>query len=248
MKTQPLDAPRPPRRRGLHRDVVDLLGRRIVSGELPEGGALPTEDDAALQLDVSRNVVREAIRVLAAKGLVEARPRTGTRVQPRSRWDVLDHDVLDWIMAAGPSPSFARDLLEVRAIIETRAAAIAARRRSDADADRIDALLEEMAVSADDPDAYVAVDLRFHTAIMSATHNELLTRMSSTLAAALEAAQAVTTTVPDGPRLSIPAHAAVAAAIRASDSDAALRAMQELIQNTAHDLGTALGMAETNSP
>jgi DNA-binding FadR family transcriptional regulator len=166
-------------------------------------------------------------------------------VLPRSRWDVLDHDVLDWIMASGPPVEFARDLFEVRSMIETQSAGMAAQRRSHEDAVRINELLEGMAASVDDPESYIEIDLRFHTAIMSATHNELLMRLGGTLAVALEAAQAVTTRAPDGPRHSIAAHRAVADAIRASDHDAALRAMQELIEDSARDMDSALAARET---
>ena len=83
-------------RRGLHGEVVHSIGLRIVSGDILPGEPLPPEDELVGDLSVSRTVVREAVRVLAEKGLVEARPKTGTRVRPRSDWNIGDPDVLSW--------------------------------------------------------------------------------------------------------------------------------------------------------
>ena len=86
-------------RRGLHGRVVDELGREIVGGRWMAGSPLPNEDDLAAELGVSRTVVRESIKVLQAKGLVEVRPRTGTRVRARRAWHLLDADVVGWLFA-----------------------------------------------------------------------------------------------------------------------------------------------------
>jgi DNA-binding FadR family transcriptional regulator len=82
--------------RGLHGRVIRELGLRIVGGALPPGSSLPNEDELGAELGVSRTVVREAVKVLLAKGLVEVRPRTGTRVRPRRSWHLLDPDVVAW--------------------------------------------------------------------------------------------------------------------------------------------------------
>lgn len=231
---------RPARRRGLHREAVDTLGRRIVSGHLPIGTALPNEADLGEELAVSRTVVREAVKVLAAKGLVDTRPRMGTRVQPRSRWDVIDHDVLDWIVDAGPTHAFYRDLFEVRSIFEPHAAALAAERRSVAEAGVIAELLERMVDAVDDREAYIAADLRFHEAVLRAAHNELLARLSGTLVAALRAGRAVTTRVPAGPSSSLALHREVAGAIARADPGSARTAMQRLIDDATQDMEVVL--------
>src|SRR6266480_6010336 len=90
--------------RSLHDRVVHAIGRKILGGELPPGALLPAEPE----LGASRTVLREAIKVLAAKGLVEARPKTGTRVRPRDAWNLLDPDVLAWQQGGGSSPSLLR--------------------------------------------------------------------------------------------------------------------------------------------
>lgn len=227
---------RPARRRGLHREAVDTLGRRIVSGRIPVGATLPNEADLGVELEVSRTVVREAVKVLAAKGLVQTRPRTGTRVQPRSAWDLIDHDVLDWIVESGPGQGFFRDLFEVRTIIEPQAAAMAAARHSSVDDANLQSLLGQMNEAGDDPGAYTAADLRFHAAILSATHNELLARLTGTLAVAMQAARAITTRIPAGPSSSVTLHQDVAEAIGRSDPTGAREAMQALISYASRDM------------
>ncbi len=222
-------------RRGLHRDVVDALGSRIVQGEFPPDTTLPNENELGLGLDVSRTVVREAIKVLASKGLVESRPKTGTRVLPRRHWNLIDPDVLGWQLEAGVDETFFGDLSEVRSFIEPRAAQLAAQRRTDEEARHLARLLERLDASSDDLAAYIATDLELHSAILEATHNELLIRMSGTLTAALEAGRAVTTRVPGGTAEAMPLHRAVVTAIGSGDGPGALRAMEGLVARAARD-------------
>ncbi|RWF40725.1 MAG: FadR family transcriptional regulator, partial [Mesorhizobium sp.] len=98
----------------LHATVVEQIGLRIVQGDFLPGEALPNADDSSEMLGVSRTVLREAIKVLAGKGLVESRPKTGTRVRPRSDWNFLDPDVLSWRYAGGVSAEDVRALFELR--------------------------------------------------------------------------------------------------------------------------------------
>src|SRR5882757_11318980 len=116
--------------RTIHGRVVELLGRRIVSGEFPDGSQLPNETELAAQLEVSRGGIREAVKALAAKGLVEPRPRLGTRVLPRHRWNLMDREVIDWHGETG-DPEFLKDLLELRLMVEPGASQLAAARSSD---------------------------------------------------------------------------------------------------------------------
>ncbi len=110
--------------RNLHGRIVHTLGRRILRGEISPGDAL----EAGSVMAASRTALREAIRVLAAKGLVEARPKIGTRVTPRESWNLLDPDVMAWQHGAAPSQAFLRKITEVRGVIEPQAAAFAAER------------------------------------------------------------------------------------------------------------------------
>ena len=119
------------RRIGLHHSVLTELGERIVSGAYDQAGVLPSETSLGEDLGVSRTVLREVMRVLSEKGLVESRPKIGAQILPRGDWDLLDEDVLNWHVKLGNMTSIARDLVEARLAIEPEAAAHAAERRSE---------------------------------------------------------------------------------------------------------------------
>ena len=229
------------RRRGLHREVVDVLGQRIVRGDYRPGEALPNEAELGVTLEVSRTVVREAVKVLASKGLLSSRPRTGTRVLERASWNLIDADVLGWQVEVASDLGLFLDLSEVRSIIEPQAAGLAARRRSDAEAERLTELLEELDRAADDTDRYIAADLELHGAILQATHNELLGRMTGTIRVALAASRRISVRVPGGPRGAMPLHRDVVAAIWNKDPNAAREAMNDLISGTARDIRSVFG-------
>src|SRR6478735_40212 len=116
--------------RRLRGAVAYKLGTAILSGDFAPGDILSSEVEFSEALDVSRSAYREAIQVLTAKGLVESRPKMGTRVLPRSRWNLLDPDVLAWAFAGEPDPQFVRSLFELRAVVEPAAAGFAAQRRT----------------------------------------------------------------------------------------------------------------------
>ncbi len=219
-------------RRGLHRDVVDALGFRIVNGEFPPGTALPNELLLGSELSVSRTVVREAIKVLASKGLVQSRPKTGTRVLPRSSWDLLDADVLNWRLDVGVDVHFYRDLAEVRSLLEPTAAGLAALRRTDDDVRHLESLLIEMRTAGNDLAAYVASDLALHLAILDASRNELLGRLAGVLTAALEAGRSLTS-IPARRAEVLPLHEEVVQGICAADATAARGAMARLVRTAA---------------
>lgn len=221
-------------RRGLHGQTVDALGRRIVSGSIDPGATL---DLTTLREDlgVSGTAMREALKVLAAKGLVDARQKRGTYVLPRSQWNLLDDDVVAWQMEAGIDYDLLHGLHEVRMIIEPAAASLAAERRTDDDLDRLDQALAGMA----DPDARTAVeaDVAFHQTLLAATQNEYLTRMEVvievSLAGQAERDRLVNGSSPDDDI--VPTHAAVLDAVRAGDAAAAGAAMHHVLaQATAH--------------
>ncbi|MEW9517891.1 FadR/GntR family transcriptional regulator [Streptomyces tubercidicus] len=221
--------------RGVHGQAVDTLARRILSGELGEGSTL---DMPALQaeLDISLTVLREALKVLAAKGMIDARPKRGTFVRPRSSWNLLDADLLRWQLSGRQvDQGLLADLTEVRSIIEPASARLAAARGNDQDLAAIDAALSAMATASGDPAAEIQADLAFHRALFSATHNELLQRMEIVLEAGLaERDQLVHSGHPHtDPE---PSHRAVADAIRARDADAAEQAMRDLIVEAERDL------------
>jgi DNA-binding FadR family transcriptional regulator len=222
-------------RRGLHGTVVHDIGIRILRGELKPGDPLPTEEELGGEPGVSRTVLREAVKVLAAKRLVESRPKTGTRVLPRREWNLIDPDVLAWRLEAEPEEQFFVDVIELRRIVEPEAAALAATRATEAErqelADSFDAMRK--ALEEDDPDAYLTADIRFHSIVLEACHNELLEQMATMLRATFRALFIRTSATR---AQALPLHAAVLDAIRDGDAQAAQDAVRTLVGDTAASL------------
>ncbi len=232
--------PRTYPRRGLHGAVVHDIGVRILRGDLKPGDPLPTEDELSGELDVSRTVLREAIKVLAAKRLVESRPKTGTRVQPRSEWNLLDPDVLAWQLEAGPDPRFLEDTLELRRLIEPKAARLAAERATDEEIAALQKAYDEMERAGGNFEAFKEPDLRFHTLILEACHNELLEHMASIIGSILRTLFAFASRPPGAVARATPLHGAIVDAIRARDPDAAEAAVLRLIDDTRASVEQAL--------
>ncbi|MFC9842750.1 FadR/GntR family transcriptional regulator [Streptomyces sp. NPDC060223] len=224
-------------RRGVHGQTVETLARRVLSGEIPEGATL---DMAALQseLDVSLTALRESLKVLAAKGMVDARQKRGTFVRPRSDWNLLDADVLRWQFAeskgTGADPALLRNLGEVRGIVEPAAVRLAATRRSDADLRALEAALTAMGKEGGASDA-VEADLAFHRALLAATHNELLERMEMVIESGLAQRDQLVHSAPHSED-PVPSHRAVLDAVRDRDPDAAESAMRALLDQATRDL------------
>ncbi|MBM9503335.1 FadR/GntR family transcriptional regulator [Actinacidiphila acididurans] len=235
-------------RRGVHGQTVETLARRVLSGEIPEGATL---DLVALQqeLDVSLTALRESLKVLAAKGMVDARQKRGTFVRARSDWNLLDADVLRWQFAGGAAAdvdlSLLRNLGEVRAIIEPAAVRLAALRRTPAD---LDALTDALAAMGR-PDLGAAhaveADLAFHRALLAATHNELLERMEMVIESGLAHRDQIVHSSPHGED-PVPSHRAVLDAVRDQDQDAAETAMRALLEQAVRDLDLVHG-ADTDT-
>ncbi|TDO52209.1 DNA-binding FadR family transcriptional regulator [Kribbella sp. VKM Ac-2527] len=227
--------------RGIHGEVVEELGQRIVGGRLAEG---ETIDVVALEaeLDISKTVVREALRVLKAKGLVDARQKRGTFVQPRSEWRLLDPDVIRWQFGGRADTQFLDDLAEVRGIFEPASARLAAVRHDEGDIAAMERALELMSAAAAGRGNAVEADLAFHRALLASTHNELLTRMEVVLEAGLAARDVLVhgAVEDDDPT---PAHAAVLDAIRDRDPDRAADAASALLAKSLLDLDRARSSA-----
>lgn len=214
--------------RNLHDQVIHELGRLIVSGELKPGEGLPREELLAGQMHVSRTALREAMKVLSAKGLIESRQKTGARVRETIHWNQLDSDVLAWRCASLPTEDFVAKLVEMREIIEPAAAGAAARRRTADQLARIDAAYTAMA-DADSLDDWTTADLAFHEAILHATNNELMVSLFSVVETALSAFLALSAHVATNFKYSLPHHKKVLDAIRRRQPEVARRAMQRIV-------------------
>lgn len=235
-------APRTPRGTGrrLRGAIANRLGTAILSGEFAPGDILSSEVDFSEALDVSRSAYREAVQALTAKGLVESRPKAGTRVLPRSRWNLLDPDVLAWAFAGEPDPRFIRDLFELRAVVEPAAAQFAAERRTREDIKAMKDALSAMRRHSLATDAGRAADRDFHDAILKATRNEALMVMSASIGAAVAWTTQYKQRGRALPRNPIPDHALVYDAIAAGDRDAAGAAMRKLVDLALDDTQSAM--------
>lgn len=214
--------------RSLHGHVVRELGTRIVAGDLKPGDVLPREDALAESMQVSRNALREALKVLSSKGLIEARPKIGTRVRAREFWNQLDADMLSWRCASMPTDDFVEKLVEMRELIEPAAAAAAAQRRTSADLARIDEAYGKMAASRDAGE-WATADLAFHKAILQATGNELMSSLFTVIESVFGMFFMLSAQTVGDFKYSLPQHHKVLDAIRRNQPEAARKAMQAMI-------------------
>ena len=219
--------------RGLHGQTVETLGTRIVLGHYAPGTSLPPEE-IEQEFGISKTVLREALRVLAAKGLVDSRQKRGTVVRPRAHWKLLDADLLRW-QGGEPDAAFLENLAEVRGIVEPAGARLAASRRTDDDLAALRAALQTMGEAGSDARAVVEADLAFHRALLDSAHNELLSRMEVVIEAGLRARDQLVHQGEHWPD-SVPAHRAVLDAIEAGDGTAAAAAVEALLEQASVDI------------
>jgi GntR family transcriptional regulator, galactonate operon transcriptional repressor len=219
--------------RGLHGQTVETLGTRIVRGHYAPGTSLPPEE-IEQEFGISKTVLREALRVLAAKGLVDSRQKRGTVVRPRAHWKLLDADLLRW-QGGEPDAAFLENLAEVRGIVEPAGARLAASRRTDDDLAALRAALQTMGEAGSDARAVVEADLAFHRALLDSAHNELLSRMEVVIEAGLRARDQLVHQGEHWPD-SVPAHRAVLDAIEAGDGTAAAGAVEALLEQASVDI------------
>lgn len=221
--------------RGLHGKVVQDVGLRIVRGELAPGDTINLEEMGA-QFDVSRTVIRESLKVLASKGLVDARPKRGTYVRERETWHLLDPDVLQWQFDAHNDMAMMDKLAEVREIVEPASAALAAKRRTDEDLADLRVALADIESAEAEADSLVDADLRFHRALLRASHNELVEQLAMVIETGLHARDQYVhghrVSIKDGLR----AHTAVFKAVEAARPEAARKAMLVLLDEAARDV------------
>jgi GntR family galactonate operon transcriptional repressor len=210
--------------------MVQALGAAIVRGEIASGTVLPPEFELAERYGAGRSVVREAVKILTAKGLLSVRPRHGTQVRPLHEWTLLDPNVLGWMRSEdGLDHNLLLALEETRAIIEPEAAALAAVRATPDDLARIRAALIAMEADQNSPQAAIAADKRFHLAILDATNNPILRSFRGAIEAILSAMFDFTVDVFAG---NLANHAAVLDAIAAGEADRAREAMRQVLGYT----------------
>ena len=207
--------------------LVESLGQAIVTGDYA-GGGFPTEAELSKQYGASRTVTREAVKMLTAKGLLSARPRHGTVVEPEASWNLLDPDVLRWLLERKFSLRLLAEFTEMRLGIEPAAAALAARNADEAGLEEIRKALRRMKAAAEGEDDPLTADIAFHVAVLNATKNPFYRGLYELVNTALRISIRFTNRI-KGRTASIPSHEDVATAIINRDAPAAQAAMQAII-------------------
>ena len=231
------------KRMNLREQLLDELGQRIVKGDLKPNDTLPKEADLSEEYGVSRTIIREAIKGLQARGLVESKARVGTTVRPRKRWKLLDPDVLRWSFGSSRQAESLLHLTEIRCVLEPAAAQWAAQRATQKEMDYIKTCFRELEDAVGDRDAWIKADVRLHDSILLACHNELVEHLVSTLRSVLlksrEATillmeQANTEDTPDpyvaATEEALELHRVPFEAIMQRDGDAAYRGMRAILE------------------
>jgi GntR family transcriptional regulator, galactonate operon transcriptional repressor len=228
--------------------ATHALGQRIVDGRLQAGELLPTEADLGRKLGMSRPSLREGLRALAGKGLVESRTRRGTMVCPKSSWNILDADVLGWMANAPPDREYLMALLELRTIIEPAAARLAAQRASPRQILDIEGAYRAMAAALpNDVEACCRHDLQLHEGVIAAADNVFLSGFAMAIRTALLSSFRISANARESYENSLAEHWAVADAIRRRAPADAERAMRLLLKGTARDLVPAFNPVERGS-
>lgn len=216
--------------RTLHRQVVDAVGMAIMRQDFVEDSPLPSEDALSTELSVSRSALREAMKALAAKGLVELRPRTGTRVLPRVNWNFLDPDVLRW-QASTDQQDLIDNTMELRAIVEPAAAALACLRATEQEMADLRLEIDKMRLASErgDTDGFNKADASFHVRVIQMSHNPMLAATARPLQLGLNACFELSSAPPGALDSSIPLHLSLLKSITDRKPKAVQAAMEELL-------------------
>lgn len=225
---------------GLHARLLNEIGQSIVSGEFAPGDQLPNGDDWSASYGASRTGLREVVKVLAGKGMVEMRPRTGPRVRPRKDWNFLDPDVLTWRFGARTTAEDARALFELRRAIEPTAGALAAERGTPEQIAELWAILEEMEEAGDDGARFAIPDLAFHQSILHMSGNELIGSLAALIETALMISFRLSDDNPAGQRHSLGLHREIAQNIEKRDPVATREALIVLLDGAEEDARISL--------
>jgi GntR family transcriptional repressor for pyruvate dehydrogenase complex len=218
----------------LYEEVVSQIQERIEQHELRAGDKLPPTHELAKEFGVSRTVVRESIRGLEERGLVEVRHGSGVYIAEPSIDSVTESLALHLRVSESPLLS----LLEVREILEVEIAGLAAERATEEDRRSLEATLREEAELLDSHDEYVEADLRFHELLTRATHNEVLPILINPLAALLRESRRVTIEPPESSQRSWEGHTKIFEAIKDSDREQAREAMRHHLRMVREVLST----------
>lgn len=224
--------------------VAAQLGRDICAGRYPPGEALPSETELCEKFNFSRIVIREAVKSLAAKGMLDVRRKVGTQVQEPSQWNLFDPDIIAWrTQTSGVDSAMAQDLLELRRIVDPPTARLAARRATAEERAKLREAFAAMARAVNGDGDYVRADLSFHATILDASGNQFLRHMQVAMSAILRVSFQISSKREGGPAHSLPMHEALCVAIEQGAEDAAEQAALRLIEQSELDLFEGLGIS-----
>jgi DNA-binding FadR family transcriptional regulator len=214
-----------------HGHVMRDLGLKIISGAYPENSILPGDTELLQRFGVSRTVLREALKTLAAKGLIQPKAKIGTRVLERSHWNLFDPDILVWHFEAGATADFLASIVEMRLALEPEAAGLAALRRTDAQLETLFGWVAQMGEAKESAADFVDSDLQFHIAVAEASGNPFMRSISALIEVALVTTFTISSPIPNSEShvRSVARHAAIAEAIRDGNVEAAKAAMRVVI-------------------
>lgn len=229
-------------RRSLYHEVLEQLGRSIVSGVFAEGATLPNEVDLAGSLGVSRNVLREAVKVLVAKGMLDVRPKTGTTVRDKEAWHMLDPEVLAWEAQGDLHLPYAFNFTEFRLIVEPKASFLAAKRATDAEIQVIRDNCTALEACVGHLDRMPDADIAFHQSIHRASHNALLQHLGVLASAMMRVQVTYTASKPGDFERGLPLHRDLTEAITARNAPLAESVSRALCEMPYLDLA---GRVET---
>lgn len=215
------------RPQSIHKWVASELGSRIVGGTYQPGEYIPNETKLGEELGVSRTALREAFKTLTAKGLIESRPKLGTRIKEQKYWNMFDSDILDWFFQTEPSLAFYEALFEVRCVFEPAAAKLAACNRSAEQVAIIAQAYEKMEKAKTGTDEVFSSDLEFHMAILDATNNDFIISLGKTIQTALAGIFRLSSSTEQEYTDALPGHKAIYQAIEKGD---AVEAEQQMLQ------------------
>jgi len=214
----------------LSQQVTNELGKAIIVGDYNSETGLPTEAQLCEVYGISRTAVREAVKMLAAKGLISSRPRQGIRVESADNWNLYDTSVLKWLLESSPSLYVLKEFLQVRLAIEPQAAALAARKGDQAAIAEIKMALDKMQAAAEEPEGVMhEPDLAFHTAILHASGNRFFYQLRDFISTALHVSIQHTTPAKGNKKAIAEEHFKVYNAIASGDPERAKNMMTYMI-------------------
>ena len=225
------------------RGLVERIGGAIVRGEYSSGERLPTEMELSEQFKSSRTVMREAIKMLTAKGLVRSWPRRGTVVEDESRWNLMDPDVLTWLLERRISPTLLEEFLHMRLAIEPAAASMAASKG--ADTGELALALQAMRDASDGLGDALKADSDFHSAVLRASGNRFFSQMAPLVGTALKMTVRVTNQIKGVRSANVPEHERILVAISDGDAERARRATEALIYEALSLIGSGIAGARS---